>query len=136
MENSVQNPVDPPVSEVSQSSVNPAKYHSTEDWQSTIESAPIKPITPVAQHSLSPAQAKMVMTLVRSTGNSQDLMFSPYKRIFVMHVTIILGGFLSQIVGNQKAAVVVMIALKIAADLFSHANYHGLGNANKPQGGI
>ena len=103
-------------------------YHPTEDWQSTIDSTPAKPLTSGTGKPLTPAQIKMVQALTKFGGNSQDLMLEPYKRVIVMHITIILGGMLSQIMDNHKSAILVMIILKITADIFSHANTHILGN--------
>jgi hypothetical protein len=47
-------------------------------------------------------------------------MGEPYGRIMVMQVTIILGGFLAQELGSPLAALVLLIALKIGADLRAH----------------
>ena len=80
-------------------------------------------------------QIKMALALTKFAGNSQDLMLEPYKRVFVMQATIILGGMLTQIFGNPKAAMIVMMAMKIAADSFSHANVHLLGEKLSPPQG-
>jgi hypothetical protein len=47
-------------------------------------------------------------------------MAEPYARIVVMQVTIIIGGFLIEALGTPVAALVLLIALKIAADLRGH----------------
>lgn len=54
----------------------------------------------------------------------QDQMMRPYKRIAVMHLTIIFGGGMAAVFGAPPAALVVMIILKIAADLIAHVKEH------------
>lgn len=49
-----------------------------------------------------------------------DLMTRPYKRIFVTHLFIIVGGFVLQAMKLPVAALVVFIALKIGADAYFH----------------
>jgi hypothetical protein len=109
---------------------NPAAYHPTEDWQHMVDPTPAKPFesSPGGTASLSPAQQQIAKLLVaNASGMDGNMMFEPYKRVIVMHITIILGGILSQVIGNSQSAMLVMVAMKISADLFSHANYHGLG---------
>ena len=103
---------------------------------STSAVTPARPVDPAVTNTLSPAQQKMVSLLTRSAGNmNKDLMAEPYKRVVIMHLTIIFGGILAMALKTTKAAMVIMILLKIGADLFSHANYHGLGDPSKPQEG-
>ena len=47
-------------------------------------------------------------------------MGEPYKRIIVMHLTIILGGFLTMLLRTPVAALLLLIALKTATDLYAH----------------
>ena len=106
-----------------------AAYHSTEDWDHTIESTPLRVEKPIDVKALSASQQALVSTLTKTANNmNQNFMTEPYKRVVVMHLTIILGGFLAVALKTTQAAMVIMIALKIAADLFSHANYNGLGD--------
>lgn len=51
-------------------------------------------------------------------------MGEPYKRIIVMHLTIIFGGFLTLLLRTPAAALLVLIALKTAADLRAHHKEH------------
>ena len=51
-------------------------------------------------------------------------MSEPYKRIMVMHMTIIMGGFLTMLLRTPEAAVLVLIVLKTAADLRAHRGEH------------
>ena len=52
--------------------------------------------------------------------NVADLMRAPYARIVVMHITIILGGFVVKLMDDPLPALALLIALKIAADLWAH----------------
>ena len=56
----------------------------------------------------------------RLPNTSQDLMAAPYKRVMVMHFTIILGGMLSMILHDTRAAFFLLVALKTSVDLGAH----------------
>ncbi len=51
----------------------------------------------------------------------RELMQRPYGRIVVLHVAIIMGGALIQLLGSPISMLVVLIAAKIAMDLKLHA---------------
>ena len=55
----------------------------------------------------------------------QNLMATPYKRIIVMHLTIIFGGWLAMLLKTPAPALALLILLKIAADLRAHTREHG-----------
>lgn len=67
-----------------------------------------------------------------------DFIFSPYKRIVVMHLTIIFGAFMMfAFQGAQKPFGVLLVILKTLADLFSHLSSHRRGGpegAEAPDG--
>ncbi len=46
-----------------------------------------------------------------------DLMAAPYGRIVILHLTILFGGFLVMQLGTPAAGVLLLIALKLIADL-------------------
>jgi hypothetical protein len=54
------------------------------------------------------------------TTSLQEQMSEPYKRIIVMHLTIIFGGFLVMMLDNKLPALVLMIVLKVGVDLRAH----------------
>ncbi len=54
----------------------------------------------------------------------QNLMAAPYKRIVVMHLTIIFGGWLAMLLKTPAPALALLIVLKIAADLRAHTREH------------
>jgi Family of unknown function (DUF6498) len=49
-----------------------------------------------------------------------SLFWRPYGRIIVMHLTLILGGFLAESRGWPEAALIMLVALKTLVDLASH----------------
>jgi hypothetical protein len=57
----------------------------------------------------------------------QDQMAEPYKRIIVMHLTIIFGGWLIMLLRSPLPALILLIALKTAVDLRAHRREHGSG---------
>lgn len=48
---------------------------------------------------------------------AQQIMFEPYGRVMILHVTILAGGFAVAALGSPVWAVVVLVALKIAIDV-------------------
>lgn len=54
----------------------------------------------------------------------REQMSAPYRRIVIMHVTIILGGGLSLAMGTPVFALILLILLKIFVDLRSHRKQH------------
>ena len=56
--------------------------------------------------------------------NPRDLMGQPYVRVFVMHITIIGGGFLSMALGSPAALLLVLVILKTAIDIKFHLLEH------------
>lgn len=51
-------------------------------------------------------------------------MQEPYRRVMIMHVTLIFGGFLTLSLGSNVGALMLLLLLKIAADLRSHVSQH------------
>jgi len=47
-------------------------------------------------------------------------MQEPYQRIIIMHVTIIIGGFLAAILNSPLMALVFLVLLKIVVDIRGH----------------
>ncbi len=63
----------------------------------------------------------------------QQLMFQPYARVMVLHVTILVGGFAAKAMGAPVAALIVLIALKTGIDLRAHlAERSKLGSVSPP----
>lgn len=52
------------------------------------------------------------------------LMIEPYRRVLVLHVTILLGAFAIAEIGAPVAALVVMVLVKTLLDLRGHWNEH------------
>lgn len=53
-----------------------------------------------------------------------QLMTSPYSRIVVMHITVMLGGFVSFSLGSPVWALIVMVLLKTLIDVKLHMKEH------------
>ncbi|MFK8028184.1 MAG: DUF6498-containing protein [Gammaproteobacteria bacterium] len=53
-----------------------------------------------------------------------EVMFSPYKRIIVLHVFIIFGALTLQTFGETQIGLVVLAVVKIIADLLAHKIEH------------
>ena len=51
-------------------------------------------------------------------------MFAPYGRLLILHLTIILGAFLSLAIGSPIGAIVVLVLLKATVDLGFHLREH------------
>jgi hypothetical protein len=58
---------------------------------------------------------------------TQRLMQAPYKRIVLLHVAIIAGGFAVMALGSPMALLVILVMLKTGVDLFFHAREHASG---------
>ncbi len=54
----------------------------------------------------------------------RQLMVMPYGRIVALHITIILGGFATMLLGEPIWVVVILVAAKITVDLKMHVNEH------------
>lgn len=60
-------------------------------------------------------------------------MSAPYKRIMLLHLTLIFGGWVAMLVDSPAPAVALLIGLKIIADLHAHTREHGALPASAPQ---
>jgi hypothetical protein len=54
----------------------------------------------------------------------KKLMGQPYSRIFVMHITIIVGGFGLMVLGSPVALLLVLVILKTVIDVKLHLREH------------
>jgi len=54
------------------------------------------------------------------------IMAEPYKRVVILHVVILGGGFAAKAVGSGVAPLALLVLLKTAVDLESHAREHAL----------
>jgi len=51
-------------------------------------------------------------------------MFRPYRRVIVMHVTVVIGGILAGRFAAYQAPLCVLVALKTGLDVFAHYREH------------
>ncbi len=56
-----------------------------------------------------------------------DQMNEPYKRVFILHLTILFGGFLVMLLKNRLPGLLVLLGLKIFVDLQAHKKEHSCG---------
>jgi hypothetical protein len=54
----------------------------------------------------------------------RDLMSEPYKRVIILHVTIIIGGGLILILGSPLPALLLLVVLKTVVDAQAHRTEH------------
>ena len=57
--------------------------------------------------------------------STQQLMMLPYKRVILMHITLLFGGFLLILTGMPIYLILLFIILKIIVDLKAHNKEHG-----------
>ena len=61
----------------------------------------------------------------KSQGRTMALqMQEPYRRVMIMHMTIIFGGFLTLSFDTGIGALMLLLLLKIVADLRGHLSQH------------
>lgn len=59
----------------------------------------------------------------RTTTDQQ--LFAPYRRMLVLHMTLIAGGWIIMTIGNPVGALVVFVVLKTVIDAWSHLRERG-----------
>lgn len=65
-------------------------------------------------------------------GTLQEKMKQPYGRVVVLHLTLLLGGFASFMLGEPMGALLLLIALKIVMDVRAHLLEHRAALAPTP----
>jgi hypothetical protein len=53
-----------------------------------------------------------------------DVMFAPYRRVIILHLTIIFGGALVMWLGEPVFALTLLVVLKIVIDIVTHHKEH------------
>ena len=49
-----------------------------------------------------------------------ELMMRPYGRVVILHVTIVLGGFMAVLLGPSLGVLLLFVTVKIVADVVTH----------------
>ena len=63
----------------------------------------------------------------------QDVMFQPYRRLLIMHATLLAGGLLAWALGSPVYGLITLVAIKTGVDLAAHrAERRRLGGASVP----
>lgn len=53
--------------------------------------------------------------------STPDMMFVPYRRVVVLHMFILLGGFVMMAAGVSRTGLLLLVIVKVVADVFGHA---------------
>ena len=61
------------------------------------------------------------------------LMMAPYRRIIVMHLTLILGGGLVMALDTPAPALALLVVLKTLTDLRAHRREHNAATASSDE---
>ena len=96
-------------------------------WRQIINAAPTQFLWAIAGLTLSHGVSFVLLFI--ATGEyrhttSKKLMNAPYKRIAVLHVAIIAGGFLVTLLGSPAGLLVALVALKTGMDIMLHNRSH------------
>lgn len=88
-------------------------------------------LTAVAFGAVALTISRIVSFFVNFVGRREYLhvsaaqqMFAPYGRLVILHLTILLGAFLSLSIGSPIGAIVVLVLVKTALDLGLHLREH------------
>lgn len=65
------------------------------------------------------------------TADPEMLMFTPYGRVVVLHLTVLVGGAVVEFLGAPVLALVLLVVMKILLDLGAHVTEHD--KAQKPK---
>jgi hypothetical protein len=55
-----------------------------------------------------------------------QLMVQPYGRVIVLHITVLIGGFLVMALGSPVVGLILLIAIKTYVDIYSHIKQHNI----------
>lgn len=97
---------------------------SVERFLDLLRTAAVPAISLVASHGVSFA-TNFVGKREYAEADIEELFGAPYKRIVLMHVTIIFGGFIVIALGSPAPVLLLLIVLKTAVDLRAHMKEHG-----------
>ena len=61
----------------------------------------------------------------------QKQMAAPYRRIIMMHLTLIFGGFVTMTLGDPVPVLLIFILVKIIVDVRAHLKEHSQVENNK-----
>jgi hypothetical protein len=66
-------------------------------------------------------------------SNVITLMFQPYPRVIILHITVLFGGFLVMLLGSPVIGLLLLIFLKIFIDIIAHLRQHRSGIKNESE---
>jgi hypothetical protein len=59
-------------------------------------------------------------------SNVAILMLQPYSRVVIMHITVLIGGFLVMLLGSPIIGLILLLILKTFIDITAHIRQHSL----------
>ncbi len=62
-----------------------------------------------------------------------QLMGQPYGRVVILHITIIIGGFLVALFGSPVVGLILLIALKTFIDIKTHLKQHTIFDTDQSE---
>lgn len=74
------------------------------------------------RHWVSETTPEEATTHPRGLAEWGDLMLAPYRRVIVMHLTLIFGAFLLMALGTPLPALALLVVLKTVLDVRAHVN--------------
>ena len=69
-------------------------------------------------------------------ANLNNLMWQPYGRLFVLHLTIIFSGLLVSALGSPTGGLILLVVLKVAIDALAHLKLHAGNGPNVSKSGF
>jgi hypothetical protein len=81
------------------------------------------------------AASTMINFIGRGEYKTTDIkqqMFAPYKRVVILHFTVLFGAFGLQLLGSPAYAVAILVVAKAALDLAAHLHEHRPGKGAPP----
>ncbi|MBK8099691.1 MAG: hypothetical protein IPK26_21505 [Planctomycetes bacterium] len=63
---------------------------------------------------------------------AQVVLFSPYRRVVAMHLTLLLGAFVTLAIGSTTVLLAILVIAKTIADARAHASQHRLARIAAP----
>ena len=63
---------------------------------------------------------------------AQVVLFSPYRRVVAMHLTLLLGAFVTLAIGSTTVLLAILVIAKTIADARAHASEHRLAAITAP----
>lgn len=104
-------------------------------WRTRPAEMPLPLIALFASHGISFFE-NFIFAGERRTARGKDQMARPYRRIVITHITILAGAVPVMVFGAPVALLAVLIAVKLASDVYHHARSHRRERPRESAGGV